>query len=186
MRDDKTKHLWHDFQWTRPREGPPQTTSSPSLFLIDSRASETRARVKISPREKKRHAWGDYHARSRFAYSAIPEEKWGTTVTRSLRLPALAGILQVVKTSQVTSLQVVKMTVTTIACTEQWLFFRFFFQGECRQKRGEHVAQDTPDGGKHEHMITACTWTLTNVRLLHAGKLQASVIFPSLFFCISF
>ena len=28
-------------------------------------------------------AWGDFHARSRFARSTIPEEKWGTT--RSLR-----------------------------------------------------------------------------------------------------
>ena len=136
-------------------EGPPQTTSSPPFFLRDSRASEMRARVKISPREKRRHAWADFHARSRFACFTILEEKWGTT--RSLRLPALAGILQVVKTSQVTSVQVVKMTVTTIACTEQWLFFSLFFQGEWRQKRGEHVVQDTPDGGKHEHMITACT-----------------------------
>ena len=24
-------------------------------------------------------AWGDFHARSRFARSTIPEEKWGTT-----------------------------------------------------------------------------------------------------------
>ena len=40
-----------------------------------------RARVKITPREKRRHflAWGDFHARSRFARSTIPEEKWGTT-----------------------------------------------------------------------------------------------------------
>ena len=52
----------------------------------------------ITPREKRRHAagiflsprrvppflvWGDFHARSRFARSTIPEEKWGTT--RSLR-----------------------------------------------------------------------------------------------------
>ena len=29
-------------------------------------------------------AWGDFHARSRFARSTIPEEKWGTT--RSLVL----------------------------------------------------------------------------------------------------
>ena len=29
-------------------------------------------------------AWGDFHARSRFARSTIPWEKWGTT--RSLRL----------------------------------------------------------------------------------------------------
>ena len=28
-------------------------------------------------------AWGDFHARSRFAHSTIPEEKWGTT--RSLQ-----------------------------------------------------------------------------------------------------
>ena len=52
----------------------------------------------ITPREKRRHAagiflsprrvppflvWGDFHARSRFARSTIPEEKWGTN--RSLR-----------------------------------------------------------------------------------------------------
>ena len=35
--------------------------------------------MKITPREKRRHAWGDFHARSRFARSTIPEEKWGTT-----------------------------------------------------------------------------------------------------------
>ena len=53
-----------------------------------------RERVKITPREKKRQtagrennarrvspflAWGDFHARSRFARSTIPEEKWRTT-----------------------------------------------------------------------------------------------------------
>ena len=43
-----------------------------------------RERVKITSREKRRHAapflaWGDSHARSRFARSTIPEEKWGTT-----------------------------------------------------------------------------------------------------------
>ena len=53
-----------------------QTTSSPSFFLRDSRASETRAGV--SPFL----AWGDFHARLRFARSTIPEEKWG--ITRSL------------------------------------------------------------------------------------------------------
>ena len=38
---------------------------------MDSRTRETRARVKITPREKRRQAvgWG----------GAIPEEKWGTT-----------------------------------------------------------------------------------------------------------
>ena len=53
--------------------------------------------MKVTPREKRRHAagreknflsprrvspflaWGDFHARSRFARSTIPEEKWGTT-----------------------------------------------------------------------------------------------------------
>ena len=37
-------------------------------------------RVKITPREKRRHAArGDFHARSRFAHPTIPNEKWGTT-----------------------------------------------------------------------------------------------------------
>ena len=35
-----------------------QTTSSPPFFLRDSRARKTRARVKITPREKRRHAAG--------------------------------------------------------------------------------------------------------------------------------
>ena len=35
-------------------------------------------------------AWGDFHARSRFARSTIPEEKWGTT--RSLYLVLLFKI----------------------------------------------------------------------------------------------
>ena len=48
-------------------------------------ASETRARVKITPREKRLRvqvawlAWGDFHARSRFSRSTIPEGKWATT-----------------------------------------------------------------------------------------------------------
>ena len=52
------------------------------LFLRDSRASETRKRLKITPREKRRQAWGDFHARSRFAPSTIPEEKWGPLVVQ--------------------------------------------------------------------------------------------------------
>ena len=44
-------------------------------------ASETLARVKIpgaAGRERLAFlAWGDVHARSRFARSTIPEEKWG-------------------------------------------------------------------------------------------------------------
>ena len=35
-----------------------QTTSSPPFFLGDSRAGETGARVKITPREKRRYAAG--------------------------------------------------------------------------------------------------------------------------------
>ena len=51
--------------------------------------SETRARVKITTRKRRDPvgrkgvssflAWGDFHARSRFACSTIPEDKWGTT-----------------------------------------------------------------------------------------------------------
>ena len=41
-----------------PPGGGTQTTSSPPFFLRESRASETRARVKITPREKRRHAAG--------------------------------------------------------------------------------------------------------------------------------
>ena len=41
--------------------------------------------MKITPREKGETrltflAWGDFHARSRFARSSIPEEKWGLLV----------------------------------------------------------------------------------------------------------
>ena len=35
-------------------------------------------------------AWGDFHVRSRFARSTIPEEKWGTTSSLA-RLAALAN-----------------------------------------------------------------------------------------------
>ena len=35
-------------------------------------------------------AWGDFHARSRFAHSTIPEEKWGTA--RSLQNTKRAAI----------------------------------------------------------------------------------------------
>ena len=60
---------------------------------VNSRARETLALVKITPREKRRHenfslfpprlpflAWDDFHARSRFAHSTIPEDKWGLLV----------------------------------------------------------------------------------------------------------
>ena len=65
----------HDRGWPQAYVVP-----GPPFFHRHSRASETRARVKTTPREKRR----DFHARSRFAHSTIPEEKWGTT--RSLRL----------------------------------------------------------------------------------------------------
>ena len=54
-----------------------------SIFLGDSRAGETRARMKTTPREKgetRREERGDFHARSRFARYAITEEKWGLLV----------------------------------------------------------------------------------------------------------
>ena len=35
-------------------------------------------------------AWGDFHARSRFALSTVPEEKWGTT--RSLDVLHIPGL----------------------------------------------------------------------------------------------
>ena len=46
-------------QNSKHRLGPrTQTTSSPPFFLRDSRANETRARVKIIARKKRRHAAG--------------------------------------------------------------------------------------------------------------------------------
>ena len=48
-------HATRDIAWTSSN---PQTTSSPPFFLRDSRASESRARVKITPREERRHAAG--------------------------------------------------------------------------------------------------------------------------------
>ena len=31
-------------------------------------------------------AWGDFHTRSRFAHSTIPEEKWGLLVVYDFRI----------------------------------------------------------------------------------------------------
>ena len=54
------------------------------FFLRDSGQSETRARVKIIPREKGETGGGGggsyFHARSRFARSTIHEGKWGLLV----------------------------------------------------------------------------------------------------------
>ena len=41
---------------------------------MDSRANKTRARVEITRRVSPFLAWGDFHARSRFARSTIPEK----------------------------------------------------------------------------------------------------------------
>ena len=59
-----------------------ETTSSPPFFLRDSRASETRARVKITLREERRHArrvspflaLGDFHERfpPRYFHTPLP------------------------------------------------------------------------------------------------------------------
>ena len=59
------------------------------FFLRDSRASETRARVKITSRVSPFLAWGDFHARSRFARSTFPEEKWGLLVVYEIVYPIL-------------------------------------------------------------------------------------------------
>ena len=40
------------------------------------------------------HVWGDFHARSRFARSTIPEERWGTT--RSLYWMGKGGLFLIV------------------------------------------------------------------------------------------
>ena len=56
---------------------------SPHARKGDTRRGE-RKMIFLSPRRVSPFlAWGDFHARSRFARSTIPEEKWGTT--RSLR-----------------------------------------------------------------------------------------------------
>ena len=60
--------------------------------------------MKITPRERRRHgtfslsplrlaflAWGDFHARPRFASSTIPEDKWGTTRSLSQSMMLLIG-----------------------------------------------------------------------------------------------
>ena len=58
-------------------EGPSfwQTTGSPPFFLRDSRASETLARVKITPREKT--ALGVVFTRARVSVALLPLRKNG-------------------------------------------------------------------------------------------------------------
>ena len=54
--------------------------------------------MKITPRVSPFLAWVDFHARSRFARSTIPEGKWGTTrslaVVRRKRLHSPFTIVQ--------------------------------------------------------------------------------------------
>ena len=37
-------------------------------------------------------AWGDFHVRSRFARSTVPEEKWGTTRSVNSGCPFYSGV----------------------------------------------------------------------------------------------
>ena len=47
---------------------------------VDTRRLERKTIFSLSPRRVSPFlAWDDFHARSRFARSIIPEEKWGTT-----------------------------------------------------------------------------------------------------------
>ena len=71
------------------------------FFLRDSRASKMRACMKSPHARKARHgasplrltflAWGDFHARSRFAHSTIPEEKWGLLVVYDFRIQSFSS-----------------------------------------------------------------------------------------------
>ena len=75
-------------------------TTKPFSSGIVERAKRERAPVKSTPREKRRHiflspcrvspflAWGDFHARSRFARCTIPEEKWGILVKSTIKRKA--------------------------------------------------------------------------------------------------
>ena len=104
----------------------------PHFFLRDSRASETRASVKITPPEKGETrwgeremiiflsprrvspflAWGDFHARSRLARSTIPKEKWGTT--RSLEMIVIfqdVVVLNGVKVGTQESMKILEVTL---------------------------------------------------------------------------
>ena len=61
---------------------------SPHARKGDTRRGERK--IFLSPRRVSPFlAWGDFHARSRFAHSTILEEKWGTT--RSLTVSILAN-----------------------------------------------------------------------------------------------
>ena len=58
-------------------------------FVSPSKSIKIPSLIELSPRRVSPFlAWGDFHARSRFARSTIPGEKWGTT--RSLPPDLLA------------------------------------------------------------------------------------------------
>ena len=58
------------------------------ITLIVEKATRGGERA-LSPRRVSPFlAWGEFHARSRFARSTIPEEKWGTTCRLHLLFPA--------------------------------------------------------------------------------------------------
>ena len=84
-------HIW---------QYPPGTTSSLSYFLRDSRASETRARVKIPPREKRQHAGksffpprGVIFTRARVSLPLLSLRKNGGLLARSLSSRSLGSTL---------------------------------------------------------------------------------------------
>ena len=108
----------------------------------------------------------------------------GDEQDRTIRRTVLAGILQVVKTSQVTSVQVVKMTVTTIACTEQWLFPPpplFFFRAS-GDKREASVLRKTHPTGENSNK-----WSLpVRERSLMFVFFTPESYKPVLFFCLYF
>ena len=76
-----------------------------------------RARVKITPHKERRLrlaflAWGDFHARSRFVRSTVPEENWGTT--RSLHPTSLLSNLMRTLLSKVQDWATLMMNVQSL------------------------------------------------------------------------
>ena len=47
---------------------------------------------RVSPFPSRVGPWVDFHARSRFARSTIPEEKWGTTRTLFLKRSSINNV----------------------------------------------------------------------------------------------
>ena len=67
--------------------------------IVDIVERAKRERAWKSPHARKGNTWGDFHARSRFARSTIPEQKWGTT--RSLRAVKTLYTLSVKRKSSI-------------------------------------------------------------------------------------